>query len=88
MRFTNRILFLIVILGLSLYTTYAFATNYKMKFNPQTGRGDWVVDDSSLGGGGSSCWETDSNSDLQPVSASCTDSLWEEDGSGDLQPQA
>lgn len=76
-------------LGLLFSATLAFATNYKMKFNPQTGRGDWVVDDSSLGGGGSGgCWELDGNSDLMPVASTCTDSLWEEDGNGDLQPQA
>ena len=39
-------------------------------------------------GGGGSCWEEDDLNDLQPVSASCTDTLWEEDGSSDLMPQA
>lgn len=37
--------------------------------------------------GGSSCWELDSNSDLQPVSASCTDTLWELDGDSNLEPK-
>ena len=50
MVFTKRLF--LVTLGFLLLNSLAFATNYKMKFNPQTGRGDWVVDDSSLGGGG------------------------------------
>jgi hypothetical protein len=31
-----------------LIGTLAWATNYSMRYNPQTGRGDWVVADSSL----------------------------------------
>jgi len=48
MVFKSRYICLVFVL---LFATSAFATNYQMKFNPQTGRGDWVVADSSLGGG-------------------------------------
>lgn len=45
MDYTRRAFFLV--LGL-LICSAAYATNYQMKYNPQTGRGDWVVADSSL----------------------------------------
>ena len=40
-------IFLIAFLFLILCSS-AFATNYQMRYNAQTGRGDWVVADSSL----------------------------------------
>lgn len=49
------------------------------------GDGTWAAP--SVGSGGS-CWDTDGNGDLMPVSTSCTDTLWEEDVNGDLMPQA
>lgn len=44
-------------------------------------------DDATGSGGGGTCWELDINSDVQPVTGTCTDVAWEEDGNGDLQPQ-
>ena len=87
MGITKRIFLLSIILLFCASTAFA-VVGYKKKFNPETGRGDWVIDETTLpSSSGGSCWELDGNSDLQPISASCTDTLWEEDGSGDLQPQ-
>lgn len=47
------------------------------------GDGSFTLNFSSGGG----CWEEDLNSDLQPVSGSCTDTFWEQDLNNDLQPK-
>lgn len=87
MGITSRLFFLTLCLILFASTANA-VVGYKKKFNPETGRGDWVIDETTLpSSSGGSCWELDGNSDLQPIAASCTDTLWEEDGNGDLQPQ-
>lgn len=43
---------ILLILSAVLITTSAFATvGYKMKYNAQTGRGDWVIDETTLSAG-------------------------------------
>lgn len=52
MVFKNRIFLLT--LSLILCASTAFAVGYKKKFNSETGRGDWVIDETTLPGGSSS----------------------------------
>jgi hypothetical protein len=59
--------------------------------NLQAGTNITIVGDTisaTVAAGGGSCIELDGNSDLQPVSGTCTDTFVELDGNDDLQPKS